>query len=595
MNLRTRMLAFFIGLGVLPLLALGVIGYMRSMQAVEELLATETASIARRAAEQLERRYARYESDLLLLADNVETQRLFRAYHGGDSDRWESAFPAADSFLRQVWELYRLSYHWIELRDTTGAVVYGLGESRAERARTDGIGGRLPGEEIRFARPTRDAETSARLGAVVAVARVDQVLPSDDLSRAFGRFGYSVVLDRLNDRVVYHPRRARLRAEASSLIGPDGWEVDPQRLTQDSGSFVFALADSARVASFVNLETPPWTVLATSSVDEFSGSFYRTSRLQLILVVLVAAVVFLAFVLMTGRATRSLQQLTEAADAVAAGDYAPSLPPAGSDEVGRLSGAFAVMVDRVDETLRRIRESRHMAAVGQFASSLSHEIRNPLTSIKLNLQRLERHAAAGRMPDECVGPLETSLEEVRRLDRVVRDALSLARVRPLAMETCSVHAVLDQALATLRPQLEGQVIVVEVNLTAAKDAVLGDAEALKGVFLNLILNSAEAMADGGELRISSEVAQGPEDRADTIRVRVADRGPGVSPEVADKIFEPFFSTKSEGTGFGLPLALSTVEDLCGTLRFEEPAPERAGAVFVVELPLVAAEEESRKR
>ncbi|MGD2155175.1 MAG: ATP-binding protein, partial [Gemmatimonadales bacterium] len=291
----------------------------------------------------------------------------------------------------------------------------------------------------------------------------------------------------------------------------------------------------------------------------------------------------------------SLERLTEAADAVAAGDYSPALPASGSDEVGRLSAAFTVMVERVDETLRRIRESRHMAAVGQFASRLSHEIRNPLTSIKLNLQRLERHAAAGRMPDECVGPLATSLEEVRRLDGVVRGALSLARMRPLAREACSVHAVLDRAVAAVRPQLEGQEIVVDQNLQAASDTVLGDAEALKGVFLNLFLNAAEAMPDGGELWISSEVVPGLEDGAKMIRVRVADQGPGVSPEVADKIFEPFFSTKGEGTGFGLPLALSTVEDHGGTLRLDESAPERTGAVFAVELPLAAAEEESRNR
>jgi len=146
----------------------------------------------------------------------------------------------------------------------------------------------------------------------------------------------------------------------------------------------------------------------------------------------------------------------------------------------------------------------------------------------------------------------------------------------------------------VRPQLEGQEIVVEQDLQAASDIVLGDAEALKGVFLNLLLNAAEAMPDGGELRISSEVVRGQESGTRIIRVRVADQGPGVRPEVADKIFEPFFSTKGEGTGFGLPLALSTVEDHGGTLRLEESAPERTGAVFAVELPLVGVEEGGRK-
>lgn len=98
------------------------------------------------------------------------------------------------------------------------------------------------------------------------------------------------------------------------------------------------------------------------------------------------------------------------------------------------------------------------------------------------------------------------------------------------------------------------------DLGATRDVILGDAEALRGVFVNLFLNAAEAMTDGGELRISSEVVAGPRGAPAVIRVRVADQGPGVSGEVADRIFEPFFSTKGEGTGFGLPLALSTVEE-----------------------------------
>ena len=90
------MLASFIGLGVLPLLALGAIGYVRSMKAVEELLATETATIAQRVASELGDRYARYESDLLLLADNVETRRLIQAHYGDGPDSWERALSAAD-------------------------------------------------------------------------------------------------------------------------------------------------------------------------------------------------------------------------------------------------------------------------------------------------------------------------------------------------------------------------------------------------------------------------------------------------------------------------------------------------------------------
>jgi len=113
MSLRVRMLVFFFGLGVLPLLALGVISYVWSMKAVEELLAAETASIANRAAQELENRYLRYESDLILLAENVETQRLFQSHYGSREGSWEGALSSADFYLRQLWELYRVSYAWI--------------------------------------------------------------------------------------------------------------------------------------------------------------------------------------------------------------------------------------------------------------------------------------------------------------------------------------------------------------------------------------------------------------------------------------------------------------------------------------------------
>jgi len=597
MSLRARMLALFFGLGVLPLLVLGVVSYRQSMRAVEELLATETASIAERTARELESRYARYQSDLTLLAENLETLSLFRAHYEGGEAPWESVFPAADSYLRQVWDQYRVSYRWIELRDTTGAVLYRLGDRESGSYSGTEPMGPGPQEGLRFRHPVPNPEgpsplgsqAPAPLGEVVVMAPTDQVLPPDVLAEAFGRSGYSLVLDLPGNRVLAHPRRSQLQAQASSLLGDEGWRVDSERLGQGRGSFVFRVADSARVASFVSLETPPWTVLATTAVQEFSGPFTRMRRLHLGIVGLVTAIVFLAFLLMTGRATRSLKDLTRAADAVAAGDYSPPLPPAGSDEVGRLSAAFRVMVSRVEETLRRIQESRHMSVIGEFTSRLSHEVRNPLTSVKLNLQRIERHALRGTLPEECLGPLEISLSEVHRLDRVVQGVLSLARTGAPATEPCSVHRAVRRAVAALSFQLEGKGIEIGEELEATEDTVLGNAEALEGVFLNLFLNAADAMPDGGRISVATRNAPGPQDGTERIQVEVGDEGPGVPPDLSDRIFEPFFSTRKEGTGFGLSVALSTVEDHGGTLRLDKTSDDGRGAVFVIELPLAPGE------
>jgi signal transduction histidine kinase len=234
-----------------------------------------------------------------------------------------------------------------------------------------------------------------------------------------------------------------------------------------------------------------------------------------------------------------------------------------------------------------------MAVIGEFTSRLSHEVRNPLTSVKLNLQRIERHAAKGKLPDECLGPLEISLSEVNRLDRVVRDVLSLARTGAHATDACPLHQILGRAVAAVRLQCQEKGIAIEEDLGADKDTVFGNAEALQGVFLNLLLNAAEAIPEGGRIFLATRRIPDPDHELGRIQVEVRDDGPGIPLDRANKIFEPFFSTKSEGTGFGLPVALSTVEDHGGTLRLDRSRETEGGAVFVVELPL--ADDERRDK
>jgi methyl-accepting chemotaxis protein len=122
------------------------------------------------------------------------------------------------------------------------------------------------------------------------------------------------------------------------------------------------------VASFASLPEPPWTIVASASVEEFAPPFARTRLINLALVLLVAVVISVAFLLTMRRLTHSLGVLTAAADEVAQGNFQPTLPAPGGDEVGRLTAAFGLMVREVGDMLRRIQESRHLAVVGQFAS-----------------------------------------------------------------------------------------------------------------------------------------------------------------------------------------------------------------------------------
>jgi len=587
MQLRAKLILFFLLLAVVPLVAIGVFDYVRAMRALRELVGSQAGAIAERAASELRDRYALRESDLLLLAENTETQRLFRARNGARRAEVDAAWAAADAYLRGAWELFARSYVDVEFLDERGELVYRLGVF-GERFAVRGSDAAAAGEVLVVRRPIRDTRDGRPLGTLVASVRLGSLLPPEVLEARFGRSGYTTVLDRSSGRVVYHPLHAFSQRAVASLAGPEGWNIGAAILARASGSFVYRAGDTTRVASFVSVADPPWTVVSSGAVEEFAAPFTRTSFINLLLVLVVTVAASAVFVLFTRRSTRSLEALTAAADEVGAGNFAPDVPAAGRDEVGRLAGAFALMVAKVREMVHEIESSRHMAAVGSFAAQLSHEIRNPLTSLKLNLQSLQRDAAAGSLPESATRPVGICLREIERLDRVVGGALSLGRDAVLTRVPCSVHQILGDALDVVRAQLEQQRVALETSLLAPDDRVEGDPESLKAVFLNLFLNAAEAMPGGGRLSVSTERASGAPHSRDIIRVRVADTGSGVPAAARERIFEPFYSTKVQGTGFGLPVALRTVEEQGGRLRLADDDQGR-GAVFLVELPLAAEE------
>ena len=334
------------------------------------------------------------------------------------------------------------------------------------------------------------------------------------------------------------------------------------------------------------LDVPAWTILSAGAIDEFASPFVAIRATNLALVLLVTAIVAGAFLLVLWRSTRSLALLTAAADEVGRGNFEPRLPARSRDEVGRLTSAFELMTGRVREMITQLEASRQMAVVGEFAAQIAHEIRNPLTSIKLNLQTLDRAARQRGLQDEASRPLDISLREVQRLDRVVHGVLRLARSRSGERTLVSLRTVIERALEVTQPHILRNGITVELVLAAERCMVRADTAQLEGVFVNLFLNSAEAMPDGGTLRVALRSQQ--QSGSPSLRVRVEDTGPGVPVELSERIFQPFFTTRESGTGLGLALAQRTIEEHAGMLMLERKSPAHAGAsgaVFVVDLPL----------
>lgn len=345
-----------------------------------------------------------------------------------------------------------------------------------------------------------------------------------------------------------------------------------------------APADAA-IASF---EVPglPWLVQASPVADPALG-LLRRDRLVVVAAVLgFTFLAALAFMLILTQVMRSLEEVMGAADKIRKGDLAPWLPPPADDEVGRLSLAFGRMVGALQKAQRDLEEKGRQAMAGELSSMVAHEVRNPLSSIKLNLQGMSRWLAAREDRGESPIMVETCLREVDRLNRVVSSILELGRPREAARRPCSLHDVIEDTVLLLARKIESSGSRVELDLEASIDTILGTPDHLKSVFINLILNALRAMVDegGGVLGIETRTFRDAEGRYHVV-TRVKDTGPGVPPHRREQIFQPFLTERPDGSGIGLPLSRRIATEHGGRLTCEKESELTPGAEFVLRLPL----------
>jgi len=569
-SLRTRLLVLFGLLAVAPLAALGVFDYFRSEHAVRRLLAAQTAAVAERIALGANERLALVRANLQLFANNDDTRRLVSA--GQNREQTER-------FLGDALAAARLRGVSLVFRDTGRREVLRIGGSDGKAtAVTAPMEAFVPEPPSRIVVVEILDDAGRRIGTMTAAVRVDQLFPRTALDEHVGIHGYSIAVDRATRTIVADPGSAfggdRGLGSIGGSVGRDVIEI---------GAVDYTERDSAWVGFVAPIGDDGLAVLTAASLSEFSSALAVLRGMNLLLTLFIAAAAAIAFLILARRVARPLEALTLAADEFGRGNFKPSLPPiTRHDEVGRLTAAFDRMVVQVHEMMQQVESSRHMAAVGAFASQISHEIRNPLTSIKLNLQSIQRGSAARSATATERRALEICMSEIHRLDGVVRGALRLAQSPHRRLRAVSVHAALDAALSLTGKQLDAQRVAVERDLAAERDVVVGDADELRGVLLNLILNAADALPGGGRMRVATAQRDGAEP---AIRIAIEDSGPGVPDELHDSIFEPFVTTKPAGNGLGLALAARDVERHFGRLTLCDVRSDLGGAAFVIELPL----------
>jgi signal transduction histidine kinase len=326
------------------------------------------------------------------------------------------------------------------------------------------------------------------------------------------------------------------------------------------------------------LGEPALRLVAAAPLTPFIEPFRDTARRSAGLVLLVALAGLAAAYLLTTRLTRSLENLSAAADAVSGGDLSQRLEVCSGDEVGRVTEAFNTMTESLERTLRELSTRESLAAVGEFAASLAHEIRNPLTAIKVDLQLAEEELEEGSVGREAQW---RALHEILRLNETVSKALKVARSGPQEMSMLNLRDPMEAAADAARPAFAEKGASLEVESGGIPLPVSGDGGALEDLFLNLFTNAAQALRTGGRSIAEVSVEEG---RA---VILIQDDGGGIPEELQGRVFDPLFSTRPEGTGLGLTISRRIALAHGGELELVSSG--REGTTFRLSLPLTPAE------
>ncbi|MGO8712304.1 MAG: two-component system sensor histidine kinase NtrB, partial [Rhizomicrobium sp.] len=235
---------------------------------------------------------------------------------------------------------------------------------------------------------------------------------------------------------------------------------------------------------------------------------------------------------------------------------------------------------RLERSRLRLAAAEKLASVGRLAATVAHEIRNPLTAIKMWLFSIQE--AAESDADLC-RKLGIISEEITRLESIIRKFLEFSRPMELKCRPQEVSLVIGQTLGLLEPRLKEGKIRVTSEPSGGLPAVMADTDKLKQVLINLLGNAADAMQQGGEIRLATAVEKDADGRRMVV-VRIGDTGLGIPQDVQSRIFEPFFTTKDTGTGLGLCIAAHIMARHGGSLVLESST--EAGTTFAVWMPIV---------
>jgi len=498
---------------VLPLGLIGAWIAWSSQRSAVELIRTRLNENLNEGVQAFGAQWSRNLSTLIDLAESPAIQAILQGRDPASLD------PAIRDSLQQRWRA-AAEFTWaIEVRGLDGPVLAqlpdDLGEERSSRSPPPGF--------VNHDVQVRERFSGEARGTLAVQFRSDVLVAP---------------LQRPTD--ISGSLMAMLDRRTGIALSP--LPIDPAVLEQGA----FEWGDDEWIAVVRDVVDPPIRFALAAPLGPTVTPLRSAARNGMIALVLVAAAAFWVTTLFSGRLTRSLESLSESARAIADGDLTARAPEEGPPAVRDTARAFNAMSAALRETLDTLSHREALAAVGEFAASLAHEVRNPLTSIRMDLERAQRKMSSE--PGPSADLMERALREIDRLNTSVTNVLRIARSGKVAFAPVDLREPLEAAVQSAEPRFIDAGCRLRYDAESGPVWVEGDAAALEQLVLNLLLNAAEALAPGGDAGLRVERHE------ERVRVSVWDRGTGIAEADLERVFEPFFTTRRTGTGLGLSIA-----------------------------------------
>jgi len=395
-----------------------------------------------------------------------------------------------------------------------------------------------------------------------------------------GKTGNVFVIGQKGQLIAHYDKKKVLeRSEAIDL------ELLRNIETQQQKSITFYSPEGERMLGTISLLPDfNWFIIIQQSESE---AYRLVTIMRYQVFIFVGFVIIIAAILsylLEKRITSPINTLVAGVKRYAEGDLQFRISVERYDEISVLANEFNTMAENLFKNERKLRKAERLAAMSKFATLISHEIRNPLNSMNINMQILKREI------EKENGDLEKKrkyfgiiISEIQRMDNLINNFLTISRPPRFDPVPNNIHTILDEVILTHTGVAEQQEVKFHKIYCATEIMANVDGDQLKQVFHNIIINALQAMPDGGSLLIKTKCSEVGQTKSPGFIIEFSDTGTGISDDKLNEIFDFYYTSKKTGTGLGLAIARQIIDGHNGTIIAQNNPGK--GTMLIVEIPI----------